>query len=163
MAGRALVILYVGFIFVAEKAQCAQDGVWRRLPEPAQARIPDKTTELFQRRQVSLGRAAIADTLKQARQLNGPSPTRHTFATALVGAKCHKKLGQIDHAGPIVNDNEAARANDLRTVASVISVSSETTRQIFWPLSPFREEPGDPRPDLQKSHGDRTLPDQIWK
>jgi hypothetical protein len=110
----------VGFVLVAEPAQCAQHRVGRRLAEAAEARVLDDAGKLLELDDALEARQRIVAALFARRPRDRGQDLEHpprafaagdALAAALALDEVHEELGDVHHAGVLVHDDHAAAAH----------------------------------------------------
>ena len=130
-ARRAALVDDVLHIFVAEVAQCGEDGVRGCLAQAAQAVGFDEFGQLCDFVQILHGALAVRDLVQQLQQTLGAHAARRALAAAFVYGEFQEELGNIHHAGVLVHDDEAAGAHhaaDGKQVVVVDGCVDETGR-----------------------------------
>ena len=110
--GRTGFAVDMGFVFLAEVAQCCQNRIWGGLPQPAQGTYLDGFTQLFEQVNI-LGFAASRNNVFQnGEHLLGSQSARHALATGFFFGEIEEVTGEIDHASFFVHHDHAARTHD---------------------------------------------------
>ena len=98
-------------IFVAEVAQCGEDGVRGCLAQAAQAVGFDEFGQLCDFVQILHGALAVRDLVQQLQQTLGAHAARRALAAAFVHRELQKELGDVHHAVILVHDDQTTRTH----------------------------------------------------
>ena len=100
---RAAFFIDVGFVFVPEVLERADDRVRCSLSQAAQAGRLDLGAQRFQQLDITIPPFTITDTLQGIEDAAGAHPAGRALATAFVLSEIHEVTGDIHHAGFFVH------------------------------------------------------------
>ena len=106
-SGRATVVLDVSQVLVPKVFHSRQHRVSRRLAEPAKRGLPHVVGQLPELVQVVHGPLAPGDPLQDVHHVHHADPAGRAGTAGLMGCELHVKLGQVDHAVGVVQDDQA--------------------------------------------------------
>src|SRR5450759_1051916 len=108
-ARRAALFLDVGFVFVAEITDRAEDRIGGRFAQAAERTVFDGLTHLFQQLDVTLPTFAVYDVGQDRMHLEHALATGHALAARFELGEIQEIAGHVHHAGVFVHHDHAAR------------------------------------------------------
>ncbi len=110
--GRTALLAHVRQVFVAEILDRGEHRVRRGLAQAAQRAPLNRRAQRFELLYALLGAATFANIVEDQLHLARAEAARDAFSARLVLGEGHEIAREVDHAGGVVHDDEAARAHD---------------------------------------------------
>ena len=121
-SGRAAPLDHVSHDLFAEVAQGGEHGVGRAAAQLAQRTLDDVVAELLEQLDVVHRAQALGDALEDLEHPLRADAAGHALAAALLGRELQEELGEVDHAGRVVDDDHAAGAHHGAVPGEVLEV-----------------------------------------
>ena len=102
----------MGLVLVTEVTDRREHGVGGRLAEAAERGLADRLAEGHEALDVALLALTVADALHDLEHPLGADAARRALAAALFLRELEEEAGDVDHAGVLVHDDDAAGAHD---------------------------------------------------
>ena len=98
----------MGFVFLAESLNCADDGGGGGFAQPAEGCSGDGIRKLQQQLDIPFPPFSGDDALQNFQHALGAFPAGDALAAGFVLGEVHEKPGDFHHAGMLVHDDQAA-------------------------------------------------------
>src|SRR5579885_2335921 len=131
---RALMLLNVLQIFLAEVFQGAQDWIGCGLTEATERSSSHGTAKILEKRELRVRRPAQRDVLEYVVHMHCADAAGNTLAAGFALAEVHKELGNIHHAGAVVHHDEATRSHNGADFRQRLVVDGHV-EELLWDAS----------------------------